>query len=172
MMQMLQTIVFLVRHGETDHFYSVNEVNDKQRVLTARGIKQATAAGGYLAQFQPKVIYSSPLERCMDTANIIAKQVGSAKIEPTKKLAEIYSPEPKTEAGERGESIFSQILSSYAGEQVVCVTHQFIIRYAVAEFEKDEYQDVPCDFADIYRFVFAGEKLVEVSLLRPAAKIA
>src|SRR3989344_7601433 len=90
-MSKLQTVVFLVRHGETDHFYSVDESIDKQRQLTGRGRAQATVVGKYLAQFMPEIIYSSPLERCRETAALIAKEIGDPKIETTAKLAEIYS---------------------------------------------------------------------------------
>lgn len=170
-MEDLQTIVFLVRHGQTDHFYSVDELIDKQRQLTSRGRAQAKVVGKYLAQFMPEIIYSSPLERCRETAALIAREIGDPKIETTAKLAEIYSPEPRKAAGERGESIFSRILTKHAGEQVVCVTHQYIIRYAVADFQHTEYEHIPCDSADVYRFVFAGKVLVEVTHLRPADEI-
>ena len=77
-------------------------------------------------------------------------------------------PKIRHEVGERGETIFTTILAAHKGEQVVAVTHQYIIGYIVADFLKIEYRDLPCEFADVYRLVFAGNILVEAMRLQPA----
>lgn len=165
----LQTILFMVRHGETDRNYSLVGADDAKRELTELGRKQSQAVGQYLADFQPSAIYSSPLDRCKDTAEIIRQEIGlSDEITFTNQLLEIYAKEPRDEAGERGESVFKTILGSHKGEQVVAVTHQYIIGYAVADFLGVEYRDVPCGLADIYRLVFADETLIEAIRLQPA----
>jgi len=169
MPEQFQTIVFLVRHGQTDHLYSQQMAVDNQRQLTALGRDQSKKVGQYLAQFQPSALYSSPLERCLETAQLIKSGMNfDGPVVTASQLAEIYSPEPRLEAGERGESIFKTILTAHTGEQVVAVTHQYIIGYVVAEFLGVKYQQVLCDFADIYRLVFAGDKLVEATRLQPA----
>jgi broad specificity phosphatase PhoE len=168
MPEQLQTIVFLVRHGETDHEYSQLAGQDATRQLTDLGKHQSQVVGQYLDQFQPAAIYSSPLDRCRDTAVAIQKEIGlNDEIIFANQLVEIYSNEPRAEAGERGESIFATILHDHAGDQVVAVTHQYIIGYIVADFMGVSFRDVPCDFADIYRLVFAGFKLVEATRLQP-----
>jgi len=172
MSQNLQTVVFLVRHGETDRYYSQDPSRDQLRQLTERGARQAAKVGEYLAEFAPTAIYSSPLERCRDTAQIIKDAIGFKNpVVLTDKLLEIYSNEPRQEAGERGESIFTEILGRHAGEQVVAVTHQYIIGYIVANFRGVDYHDVPCDFADVYRLTFAATTLVEAVRYRPAANL-
>jgi broad specificity phosphatase PhoE len=169
MPEKLQTIIFLVRHGQTDHDYSRQAGVDSQRQLTALGRQQSVAVGRYLAAFAPAAIYSSPLDRCRDTAEIIRTEVDlKDNIIFTKQLLEIYSSEPRQEAGERGESIFETTLRDHKGEQVVAVTHQFIIGYIVADFRNVKYNEVPCDFADIYRLVFADDVLVEATRIQPA----
>jgi len=174
MTEKLQTIIFMVRHGETNSSYSRDKGTDKQRRLTDYGRKQSIAVGRFLDQFSPSVIYSSPLDRCQETAKLIQQEiVPSPPIESSEALVEVYSSEPKVrqEVGERGESIFETILREHRGEQAVAVTHQYIIGYIVAEFLHIEYRNVRCDPADVYRLVFADEKLVEVMRLQPAEKL-
>lgn len=169
MAEKLQTIIFMVRHGETDLGYSQDAGVDRQRQLTALGREQSVVVGRYLAEFQPTAIYSSPLDRCRDMADIIRTEVGlKDDLVITKQLSEIYSSEPRQEAGERGESIFETVLREHRGEQVVAVTHQYIIGYIVAEFLGVGFRDVPCKFADVYRLVFADTTLVEATRLQPA----
>lgn len=165
----LQTIIFMVRHGETDRFYNTDRGIDAQRQLTEKGRDQVKKVGEYLKEFGPSKIYSSPLDRCKDSAEIIKDTAQiEASIDFTEQLVEIYSSEPRQEAGQRGESIFQTILANHRGEQVVAVSHQYIIGYIVADFLKVSYHDVPCDFADIWRLVFADETLVEATRLAPA----
>ncbi|MCR4277575.1 MAG: histidine phosphatase family protein [Candidatus Berkelbacteria bacterium] len=169
MAEHLQTIIFMVRHGQTDSAYSREAGIDSQRQLTDTGVQQSVALGRYLAAFAPSAIYSSPLDRCIDTAAAIKTEVGlDDKIVITKQLQEIYSSEPRQEAGERGESIFQTVLQTHRGEQVVAVTHQYIIGYIVADFLGVGFRDVPCEFADVYRLVFADKTLVEATRLQPA----
>lgn len=166
-----QTTLFFVRHGETDNGYALERSVDSERQLTADGREHARKDGEYLAQFPITAIYSSPLDRCVDTAKEIAKEIGYEKeIIKREDLVEVYSKEPaiRKEVGERGETIFGTILKEHRGEQVVAVSHQYIIGYTVADFFGIEYRDVPCDCADIYKLVFADDTLVEVTHLQPA----
>ncbi|MEK7535163.1 MAG: phosphoglycerate mutase family protein [Patescibacteria group bacterium] len=174
MPEKFQTILFLVRHGETDHNYSQNPATDQQRQLTIFGRKQSCVVGQFLDQFSPAVIYSSPLDRCIETAKLIRAEIESRpEIIKNTALYEIYSETPKVrhEAGERGETIFSTVLRDHRGEQVVAVTHQYIIGYIVADFFNIDYQSVRCEFADVYRLVFANDNLVEVARLQPAYEV-
>ncbi len=170
-MEKLQTILFLVRHGATDREYSQDKSDDAERQLTELGRRQARSVGRYLDQFSPPIIYSSPLDRCVETAKLIQAEIASEPVLTTApELVEVYSSLPKVrqEVGERGESIFSLILDNHRGEQVVAVTHQYIIGYIVADFLGKNYSEIPCDFADVYRLVFANETLIEAIRLQPA----
>jgi broad specificity phosphatase PhoE len=67
------TEIILVRHGETE--WNVGEIY-RGRIdinLDEVGIKQAELLSEYLSDLKLDAIYSSPLRRAMDTANIIAR---------------------------------------------------------------------------------------------------
>jgi len=67
------TEIILVRHGETE--WNVGEVY-RGRIdigLDEVGIRQAELLGKYLSDLKLDAIYSSPLKRALDTANIIAQ---------------------------------------------------------------------------------------------------
>lgn len=167
-----QTVLFLVRHGETNYSYNSARRLDEQRQLTERGKRQAVAVGRYLKSFAPVKIYSSPLSRCLESAELIRREAQvAAPVQESRKLVEIYSDQPHRTAGERGASFYEQVLRDHPGDQVVAITHQYIIGYLIADFTGIEYADVPCQFADIYRLVFAGDKLVEATRLQPARNL-
>ena len=67
------TELILVRHGETvwnvEKIYRGRADVDLDEV----GIKQAELLGKYLGNWELEAIYSSPLKRALDTANIIAR---------------------------------------------------------------------------------------------------
>lgn len=169
LMEKMQTIIFMVRHGQTSEGYSFDPKTDSQRQLSNHGRIQAKKVGTFLEQFQPSAIYSSPLDRCFDTATIIKSVIKTnSEIITTNALLEYYPSEQRQDVGERVEPLFETILKEYRGEQVVAVTHQYIVTYEVAKLWEINYRQVPCDFADIYRLVFAGSNLVEATLLQPA----
>ena len=67
------TEVILARHGETK--WNVEEVY-RGRIdinLDEAGVKQAELLGEYLSSLELDAIYSSPLRRALDTANLIAQ---------------------------------------------------------------------------------------------------
>ncbi len=67
------TELILVRHGETvwnvEKIYRGRADVDLDEV----GIKQADLLGKYLSHWELEAVYSSPLKRALDTANIIAR---------------------------------------------------------------------------------------------------
>jgi broad specificity phosphatase PhoE len=67
------TEVILVRHGETE--WNVEEIY-RGRIdveLSEAGMKQAQLLGRYLGNLKLDAIYSSPLKRAVDTANILTQ---------------------------------------------------------------------------------------------------
>jgi len=173
MVKKWQTVVFLVRHGETDLGYSPQSSLDNQRRLTERGRRQAEAVGEYLGEFQSSVVYTSPAVRCQDTAQIIAKKIGEkAAVEVEPRLNETYTPETHRQAERRGESILERLVSSHKGAQVIAVTHQIVIGTIVADFTGRDYFQIPCGFADVYRLVFANSNLIEAIHLQPAEAVS
>ena len=70
------TSLYLVRHGETDWNAQRRIQGSTDIPLNAMGREQAETTGRLLARREWDGIYSSPLSRAMETANIIAAQVG------------------------------------------------------------------------------------------------
>ena len=69
----MSSLIYLVRHGET-------EWNRQQRIqgstdipLNETGRAQARATGQLLAEFEPSVIFTSPLSRASETASIMSR---------------------------------------------------------------------------------------------------
>jgi broad specificity phosphatase PhoE len=67
--------VILVRHGETEHNRSRLSLGRADVPLNARGLAQAAAVGASFAR-APAAIYSSPLQRAVNTAEAIAMATG------------------------------------------------------------------------------------------------
>lgn len=73
----MSTIVHLVRHGEVDNPRKVRYGRLSGYFLSERGKQQAREAGAYLATLSPRParLISSPLERAVQTAQLVWAQV-------------------------------------------------------------------------------------------------
>jgi broad specificity phosphatase PhoE len=69
--------IYIISNGETN-FNKENLIQPDDTKLNPNGKEQATKTGKYLNNRKNKIdfILSSPLERCKETAEIIAKEVG------------------------------------------------------------------------------------------------
>jgi probable phosphoglycerate mutase len=71
------TIVLLIRHGENEYVKKGRLAGRLSGVsLNKRGRKQAKVVAGILGDIPVRAVYSSPLERTMETARPIAKRLG------------------------------------------------------------------------------------------------
>jgi probable phosphoglycerate mutase len=71
------TILLLIRHGENDYSKKGRFAGRLPGVhLNERGLKQAEDLGAALKEVPLKAVYSSPLERAMETAAPIARSRG------------------------------------------------------------------------------------------------
>lgn len=68
--------IFLVRHGETEWNAEHRVQGWRGSPLTPRGRAQAAAAGRALAAGNVEAVYTSPLERAVETARIVAGALG------------------------------------------------------------------------------------------------
>lgn len=83
------TVVHLVRHGVTEHTgHRLSGWMEGLR-LTEEGRDQAEAAASWLAGVRFKAVYSSPLERCYETAEIIARQHRGLKVKKVRAMGEV-----------------------------------------------------------------------------------
>jgi broad specificity phosphatase PhoE/ribonuclease HI len=67
----------IVRHGETTWGAEARFAGRHDVSLTPRGRRQASAVAGRIARLAPAVVLTSPLQRCRNTAQAIAAEVGA-----------------------------------------------------------------------------------------------
>ncbi|MGH7204290.1 MAG: histidine phosphatase family protein [Candidatus Levyibacteriota bacterium] len=66
--------VYLIRHGETEH-NKLNEVHQTfETPLSQRGIQQSEQLAKHLTSFPLEIILTSPMQRALQTATIIAEK--------------------------------------------------------------------------------------------------
>lgn len=82
-------IIYLVRHGRTDFIGKKLCGNLPGIHLNEEGREQAQKAADYLNNFPIKAIYSSPIERAQETAQIIGRKSG-LEVNPVDFLREIH----------------------------------------------------------------------------------
>ena len=70
------TTIFLARHGESDWNVEKRFQGHTDRPLTERGRKQAHALADLVASEKIDAVYTSPLSRAQETAEIVAARVG------------------------------------------------------------------------------------------------
>ena len=105
----MKRIIF-VRHGQStqNKAYTDNKSYDKNSVkLTDEGKKQAMITGKYLYKVFGKFdkVYSSPATRCIETANIIMKEINhKKKLDIDESLIEIGYKSNKLDGLSKDES--------------------------------------------------------------------
>jgi phosphoserine phosphatase len=72
--------VFLIRHGETDWNRQRRVLGWSETPLNDRGIAQAQALSGLLPPYKIGSLYSSPLPRTLQTAQILGEALGLTPI--------------------------------------------------------------------------------------------
>ena len=124
--------------------------------LSKEGIARAKKAGQYLEKSKSKHIYTSPIERCFETADIVASFLPDVEIKHSYELTEIDAtqwqaykleelfknnfyeqfmrnpdstalPENLTTLAKRMESFTTSICKKHKGQQIICVSHDFPI---------------------------------------------
>jgi broad specificity phosphatase PhoE len=70
------TTIFLARHGESDWNVANRFQGHSDRPLTERGREQAHALADLVASEEIEAVYTSPLSRARETAEIVAARVG------------------------------------------------------------------------------------------------
>lgn len=172
MREKLQTVIFLMRHGQTDKVFNGDPAIDGERVLTEDGRTQEKRVGEYLKSFAPAAIYSSPMKRAIESAEIIQKVAeipGEIVIQPV--LAEMYHGQEQgyTERQTAIKEFFGNLVTKHAGEHIVLTSHQDPIEVIVAHLGFTEAElDRPCQMSQGYRLVFAGDTPVECQKIDPA----
>jgi broad specificity phosphatase PhoE len=68
------TKVIFVRHGETDYNVEKKHDHEGKATLTETGRKRSNLLADWLLDEKVDVIYSSPLQRCLDTITPFANK--------------------------------------------------------------------------------------------------
>jgi probable phosphomutase (TIGR03848 family) len=157
-------LLFLVRHAMTSVTGKKLTGRLPGIVLSKEGLRQAESLGGRIAGLPLAAIYTSPLERCHQTAEILAAphrrklrvledlseidyggwQGRSLKtLYRTKAWRELRAspgdfrfPEGETirEAQTRGMAVIESLKKKHLGEMVLCCSHADLIRLIVAGY--------------------------------------
>jgi broad specificity phosphatase PhoE len=112
-----QTLVYLVRHGETSYNVERRFQGQLDVPLSETGLMQARAVAEWLAG-QPvrfAAVYSSDLRRAFDTASIVAKRLGLVA-ERARALREIHVGEWQGLGGDEIEERFPGQLQTWSDE--------------------------------------------------------
>lgn len=152
---MTNSILGLLRHGQTDWNIDLRLQGTTDIPMNQVGIAQVEAAAKHLDQ-DWDVVLSSPLGRARQTAEIVAQQIGieSIAIEPLllerafgigegltyaewgekfAKLDDIPGAESRSSVEARARELLSHIEQNYAGAKVLAVSHGALIRFVLSE---------------------------------------
>lgn len=166
-------IVHLVRHGEVDNPQGVYYGRLPGFHLSANGRQQAGAAAVTLRAYPIAALFSSPLERALETAQIIAQGLEDIPIQASDLLLEVHSPydgQPAQVLLARGWDVYSgsprpyeqpedvlarvrqfthQVRAAYPQQQVVAVAHGDLLAAAVL-WARGQPR-TPQNMAELYR---------------------
>src|SRR6266700_7514412 len=85
----MQTTIYLIRHGEVKNPDNIIYARLPKFDLSANGKKQAEQAAEFLKDKHIEAIYSSPLERAKQTAEIIQKELDLPEIYFSDQILEV-----------------------------------------------------------------------------------
>lgn len=114
----MQTL-YLIRHATPD--WSRKDIPYELPPgppLTDLGLSEAEALGHFLSERQSGPWFSSPLERCLRTAEIASRRFGSPTIQVSDELAEIRPGEPEMEVRQRLSGALDTALAAADGGNV------------------------------------------------------
>jgi broad specificity phosphatase PhoE len=106
------TEVLIIRHGETEWNVEGRYQGQADPPLNDRGIQQAYELAEALYDHTLEVIYSSPLKRAYQTAEILAKKLNiEVRIEP--RLAEIHQGDWQTHLRTEIQSLYPDLFHQW-----------------------------------------------------------
>ena len=160
----MQTIIHLVRHGQAENPQKIVYGRMPGFHLSVFGKKQARKVGKHFSMTKIGTIYTSPLERAFETANIISEYQKGVKIKhvydlieadyskwQTWKMEDLFkadsymaflndpktnqTPENLNTIANRMAKFINQICKFHKGSAVICVSHEYPIIVAKLTFE-------------------------------------
>ncbi|MFC0033419.1 bifunctional RNase H/acid phosphatase [Micromonospora chaiyaphumensis] len=154
------TRLILVRHGETERTVQKRYSGRGDVPLTDRGRAQARATAARVAALAPSVaaVVSSPLARCVATAEAVAAQVGNPPVRPDDDLIEC-------DFGVWEGRTFAEVRDGWAGE-----LDAWLASTSIAPPEGESFVAVAertGRAVDRLRTAYPGETVVVVSHVSP-----
>jgi broad specificity phosphatase PhoE len=158
----MKTIIYLVRHGEVQNPDRVVYGRLPGFGLSDNGRRQAHTLGKQLSSRKVHAIYTSPLERARETAQIVSSYHHGVPVTPDELLLEVHSPQFEGKSfddaekiqwdfyteeffslgQERVETIWKRIdtalktiVRKHKGKEVVVVSHADPIMIAISQFQ-------------------------------------
>ncbi len=151
---MTNTILGLLRHGQTDWNIDFRLQGTTDIPLNTNGIQQARQAGAHIFRGDWDVLLSSPLGRAMETARIVAEVAGFPEAVVEQLLVErafgeaegltygeyrerypdgtaVPGGETIPELASRATLLLQHIVNTYPGQRVLAVSHGAFIRKAI-----------------------------------------
>lgn len=113
--------IFILRHGPTHHNLD-KPLNKKKFLKIVNKIIRKIEKYGTIEK-----IYSSPISRCIDTAEIIAKNIGINDIKKTKNLKGCDPIKEKVKYTKKNSYEFGKYLRNKRGN-ILVVTHSSVLR--------------------------------------------
>jgi broad specificity phosphatase PhoE len=182
---MLGTKISFVRHGQVDNPQGIYYGRLPRYRLSALGRQQAYAAAQVLQEIRASAIFSSPLLRTRQTAEIIASPHAPLRVKISARLVEVYSPfdgcpaieliqrnwdvyagtqspyEQPLDVLNRAKAFAFSITKQYPQQHVIAVTHGDLIAFlalwaAGRPITNDEKQKNYPTPGSISTFTFGG----------------
>lgn len=158
------TMLYLVRHGETDWNRARRIQGSTDIALNELGREQAATSGRLLARRQWDAIYASPLSRAFETASIIARETGLAMPTAMPDLvernygsaegltgdeidrkfpdgAEVPGRETRDEVAARVMPALHALAAAHPGANLIVVAHGGVIRTVLNVVDPDNHVD-------------------------------
>ncbi len=167
----MKTTLYFVRHGQVENPKNIVYARLPRFRLSELGRSQAAEAGQILKDVQPAVIYTSPMLRTRQTAEIIAREHPELRVRISSLINENYTPLQGLSfdvVAQRNGDIFTGVQPPfelpadhlkralkfiamarrvYEGKSVIAVTHgdivRVIIRWALGYPPENDGNDVP-----------------------------
>lgn len=169
------TLLYLVRHGETDWNRAHRIQGSTDIPLNDTGRSQALRTGRLLARREWDGIYASPLSRAFETASIISAETGLAAPTPLPTLAErnygeaegltgtevenrypgsmpVPGRETRDEVAARVIPTLLQLAEDHSGGRLIVASHGAVIRTILMAVEAPVQRGVPITNGSIHSF--------------------